>query len=71
MLGRLFQRKPKHERLQEEPEVGPAKGMLITETEMEYTYVRPGGKDNLKDLSYVCVPNGTLFLIEWPGPGHT
>ncbi|XP_028970321.2 voltage-dependent L-type calcium channel subunit alpha-1C isoform X4 [Esox lucius] len=45
MLGRWFQRKPKHERLQEEPEVRAAKGTLVSEAEMGYTHVRPGGSD--------------------------
>ncbi|XP_067437347.1 voltage-dependent L-type calcium channel subunit alpha-1C isoform X4 [Thunnus thynnus] len=44
MLRGLFQRKPKHERLEEEPEVR-FKGLLVSETELGYTYVRPGGSD--------------------------
>lgn len=43
MLRGLFQRKPKHERLEEEPEVR-FKGQLVSETNLGYTYVRPGGK---------------------------
>lgn len=43
MLRRLFQRKPKHERLEEEPEVR-FKGMLVSEKDLGYTHVRPGGK---------------------------
>lgn len=43
MLRRLFQRKPKHERLQEEPEVR-YKGLLVSEKDLGYTFVRPGGK---------------------------
>nr|XP_033968464.1 voltage-dependent L-type calcium channel subunit alpha-1C isoform X2 [Pseudochaenichthys georgianus] len=44
MLRGLFQRKPKHERLEEEPEVR-FKGSMVTETDLGYTYVRPGGSD--------------------------
>ncbi|XP_061523692.1 voltage-dependent L-type calcium channel subunit alpha-1C isoform X8 [Phycodurus eques] len=44
MLRGLFTRKPKHERLQEEPEVR-FKGRLVSETDLGYTYVRPGGSD--------------------------
>ena len=43
MLRSLFQRKPKHERLEEEPEVR-YKGLQVSETELGYTFVRPGGK---------------------------
>lgn len=43
MLRRLFQRKPKHERLEEEPEVR-FKGLLVSEKDLGYTYIRPGGK---------------------------
>lgn len=43
MLRGLFQRKPKHERLEEEPEVR-FKGSLVSERDLGYTYVRPGGK---------------------------
>ncbi|XP_075886257.1 voltage-dependent L-type calcium channel subunit alpha-1C [Nelusetta ayraudi] len=44
MLRRLFQRKPKHERLEEEPEVR-FKGLLVSEKDLGYTYIRPGGSD--------------------------
>ncbi|XP_044042877.1 voltage-dependent L-type calcium channel subunit alpha-1C isoform X12 [Siniperca chuatsi] len=44
MLRGLFQRKPKHERLEEEPEVR-FKGLLVSERDLGYTYVRPGGSD--------------------------
>ncbi|XP_074482134.1 voltage-dependent L-type calcium channel subunit alpha-1C isoform X9 [Sebastes fasciatus] len=44
MLRGLFQRKPKHERLEEEPEVR-YKGLMVSETDLGYTYVRPGGSD--------------------------
>ncbi|XP_034719599.1 voltage-dependent L-type calcium channel subunit alpha-1C isoform X7 [Etheostoma cragini] len=44
MLRGLFQRKPKHERLEEEPEV-KFKGLLVSERDLGYTYVRPGGSD--------------------------
>ncbi|XP_063073038.1 voltage-dependent L-type calcium channel subunit alpha-1C isoform X4 [Engraulis encrasicolus] len=44
MLGRLFSRKHTHQRLQEEPEVR-FKGKLISEQELNYTYVRPGGSN--------------------------
>ncbi|XP_026218632.1 voltage-dependent L-type calcium channel subunit alpha-1C isoform X2 [Anabas testudineus] len=44
MLRALFQRKPKHERLEEEPEVR-FKGLLVSERDLGYTYVRPGGSD--------------------------
>lgn len=43
MLRGLFQRKPKHERLEEEPEVR-FKGSMVSERDLGYTYVRPGGK---------------------------
>lgn len=43
MLRGLFQRKPKHERLEEEPEVR-FKGLLVSERDLGYTYVPPGGK---------------------------
>lgn len=43
MLRGLFQRKPKHERLEEEPEVR-FKGLMVSEKDLGYTYVRPGGK---------------------------
>lgn len=43
MLRGLFQRKPKHERLEEEPEVR-FKGLLVSEKDLGYTYIRPGGK---------------------------
>lgn len=43
MLRGLFLRKPKHERLEEEPEVR-FKGSLVSERDLGYTYVRPGGK---------------------------
>lgn len=43
MLRALFQRKPKHERLEEEPEVR-FKGLLVSERDLGYTYVQPGGK---------------------------
>lgn len=43
MLRGLFQRKPKHERLEEEPEVR-FKGLLVSERDLGYKYVRPGGK---------------------------
>lgn len=43
MLRGLFQRKPKHERLEEEPEVR-FKGLLVSERDLGYTYVQPGGK---------------------------
>ncbi|XP_056878956.1 voltage-dependent L-type calcium channel subunit alpha-1C isoform X24 [Takifugu flavidus] len=44
MLRGLFLRKPKHERLEEEPEVR-FKGSLVSERDLGYTYVRPGGSD--------------------------
>ncbi|XP_035378004.1 voltage-dependent L-type calcium channel subunit alpha-1C isoform X5 [Electrophorus electricus] len=44
MLRRIFQRRLKHERLQEEPEVR-FKGKLISEKDLGYTYVRPGGSN--------------------------
>ncbi|KAM3587562.1 uncharacterized protein V6R79_009032 [Siganus canaliculatus] len=44
MLRGLFQRKPKHERLEEEPEVR-FKGLLVSEKDLGYTYIRPGGSD--------------------------
>lgn len=44
MIRGLFQRKPKHERLKEEPEVR-FKGLLVSERDLGYTYVRPGGKN--------------------------
>lgn len=44
MLRGLFQRKPKHERLEEEPEVR-FKGLLVSERDLGYTYVRAGGKN--------------------------
>jgi len=47
MLRRLFQKKPKHERLHEEPEVR-YKGLLVSERDLGYTFVRPGGKTALK-----------------------
>lgn len=43
MLKGLFQRKLKHERLEEEPEVR-YKGLLVSEKDLGYTFVRPGGK---------------------------
>lgn len=43
MLRGLFQRKPKHERLEEEPEVR-FKGLLVSERDLGYTYIPPGGK---------------------------
>lgn len=43
MLRHLFQKKPKHERLEEEPEVR-FKGSLVLEKDLGYTYIRPGGK---------------------------
>ncbi len=49
MLRGLFQRKPKHERLEEEPEVR-FKGLLVSERDLGYTYVQPGGKA-------VCIPD--------------
>lgn len=46
MLQRLFSRRRlKHERLEEEVEVR-FKGKLVTEKELGYTYVRPGGKSS-------------------------
>ncbi|XP_076862629.1 voltage-dependent L-type calcium channel subunit alpha-1C isoform X7 [Brachyhypopomus gauderio] len=44
MLRRFFQRRLKHERLQEEPDVR-FKGKLISEKELGYTYVQPGGSN--------------------------
>ncbi|XP_067346726.1 voltage-dependent L-type calcium channel subunit alpha-1C isoform X25 [Channa argus] len=44
MLRGLFHRKPKHERLEEETEVR-FKGLLVSERDLGYTYVRPGGSD--------------------------
>lgn len=53
MLRGLFLRKPKHERLEEEPEVR-FKGSLVSETDLGYTYVRPGGKAvNISDALQV------------------
>ncbi|XP_061108501.1 voltage-dependent L-type calcium channel subunit alpha-1C [Conger conger] len=43
MLRRLFSRK-QHKRLEEEPE-GRFRGKVISETELECTYVRPGGSN--------------------------
>jgi len=58
MLRGLFsRRRPKHERLEEEVEVR-FKGKLVSERELGYTFVRPGGKSFvyltvlLKDSSY-------------------
>ncbi|XP_055081575.1 voltage-dependent L-type calcium channel subunit alpha-1C [Periophthalmus magnuspinnatus] len=44
MLRGLFRKKPKHERLEEEPEVR-FKGQLVSERALEYSYVPPGGSD--------------------------
>ncbi|XP_076731606.1 voltage-dependent L-type calcium channel subunit alpha-1C isoform X2 [Maylandia zebra] len=44
MLRGLFERKPKHERLQEEPEVR-FRGLLVTERDLGYRYIPPGGSD--------------------------
>ncbi|XP_043964788.1 voltage-dependent L-type calcium channel subunit alpha-1C isoform X11 [Gambusia affinis] len=44
MLRGLFQRKLKHERLEEEPEVR-FKGSLVSERNLGYKYIRPGGSD--------------------------
>ncbi|KAL4640765.1 voltage-dependent L-type calcium channel subunit alpha-1C isoform X1 [Arapaima gigas] len=44
MFRGLFHRKQRHERLEEEPEV-KFKGKLISETQLECTYVRPGGSN--------------------------
>lgn len=44
MLRGLFERKPKHERLQEEPEVR-FRGLLVTERDLGYRYIPPGGKN--------------------------
>ncbi|XP_072566206.1 voltage-dependent L-type calcium channel subunit alpha-1C isoform X1 [Paramormyrops kingsleyae] len=44
MFHRLFHRKQKHERLEEEPDV-KFRGKLISETQLECTYVRPGGSN--------------------------
>ncbi|XP_077956400.1 voltage-dependent L-type calcium channel subunit alpha-1C isoform X3 [Gasterosteus aculeatus] len=44
MLRGLFQRKPKHKRLEEEPEVR-FKGLMVSERNLGYTYVQPGGSD--------------------------
>lgn len=53
MLRGLFLRKPKHERLEEEPEVR-FKGSLVSERDLGYTYVRPGGKAaNISDTLQV------------------
>lgn len=67
MLRGLFQRKPKHERLEEEPEVR-FKGLLVSERDLEYTYVRPGGKtvhtpDIQNDIDMV---GGVLVLCPVP-----
>lgn len=43
MLRGLFHRRPKHERLEEEPEVR-FKGLLVSERALGYTHVPPGGK---------------------------
>ena len=43
MLRGLLQKKPKHERLEEETDVR-FKGLLVSERDLGYTYVRPGGK---------------------------
>lgn len=51
MLRGLFQRKPKHERLEEEPEVR-FKGLMVTERNLGYTYVQPGGKNCPYSLIY-------------------
>lgn len=59
MLRGLFQRKPKHERLEEEPEVR-FKGLMVSEKDLGYTYVRPGGKT-------VCPPDiQSAMLMEVP-----
>ncbi|KAM8884318.1 voltage-dependent L-type calcium channel subunit alpha-1C isoform 4-T4 [Synchiropus picturatus] len=44
MLQALFQRRPKHQRLQEEAEVR-FKGLLVSESLLGYTHVPPGGSD--------------------------
>ncbi|XP_070405065.1 voltage-dependent L-type calcium channel subunit alpha-1C isoform X18 [Nothobranchius furzeri] len=44
MLRGLFERKLKHERLEEEPEVR-YKGLLVSERDLGYTFIRPGGSD--------------------------
>lgn len=63
MLRGLFQRKPKHERLEEEPEVR-FKGLLVSEKDLPYRYVRPGGKTvRAPDLHNV-------INIKW-ATGHT
>lgn len=45
MLQGLFRRQLKHERLEEEVEVR-FKGKLVSEKELGYTHVRPGGKSS-------------------------
>lgn len=57
MLRHLFQRKPKHERLEEEPEVR-FKGLLVSEKDLGYTYIRPGGK-TLHGGTYTIIPSNT------------
>ncbi|XP_030622315.1 voltage-dependent L-type calcium channel subunit alpha-1C [Chanos chanos] len=44
MLRSFFQRRRKHERLEEEP-LARFRGKLISETELSYTHVRPGGSN--------------------------
>lgn len=61
MLRGLFQRKPKHERLEEEPEVR-FKGLLVSERDLGYTYIRPGGKTvHTPDMQCIML-SGVLLL---------
>lgn len=61
MLRGLFQRKPKHERLEEEPEVR-FKGLLVSERDLGYTYIRPGGKTVQMPIIQSTMLRGALVL---------
>lgn len=59
MLRGLFHRKPKHERLEEEPEVR-FKGLLVSERDLGYTYIRPGGK-----TEFILYVEDSRLSIKW------
>lgn len=63
MLRGLFQRKPKHERLEEEPEVR-FKGLLVSEKDLGYKYIRPGGKTT-------CAPGTERYVTVHRPRVHT
>lgn len=63
MLRGLFERKPKHERLQEEPEVR-FRGLLVTESVLGYRYIPPGGK-NLDIAIDVLLIYMTYQTYQW------